>query len=503
MSKITKNMILPEVTEKNSMPDNWYLGDLKKSNGVLRADAKQAIKMDGVANMISSQGTNKSKSYYSYITDPLIFTPIQLGLYYHSCGLLRKLVDIFPDQMVRKWITINGDTNSNLANYLTKLNAQGQLGHAIRWARLYGGAIVMMGINDGRKADEPVDYENIKSIEFLRVIDRSQIFLYPSDYYLDAGDPKFGMPSVYTVRPVLYGMATEATMMYRVHESRCLRFDGDVSPDYMKRLNFGWGAPILQTIYPELMAVLSAYGNIGEIMHEMILKVFSIANLTNLLSTEDGRKIIKSRLDDINLTISAVNGVFMDSSVGETLSRNTIAAGGIEPLVTKLELALCAVCGIPYMVLYGKSPTGLASMGEGEIATWMSSVKQKQEQMLRPQIQRLIGYIILAKDCKFKNDINDLSFEFDSLEDFSEKDLVSMRNTQSSTDAAYISIGALMPEEVRESRFSGGYHFETQVEQYIDESSANKEEAEGVLKQQYEQLPVDNITKVPNQKIVK
>jgi uncharacterized protein len=495
-------MIKPSENDTKNQ-DKWCL-DLPISNPLHRSDSKvfDAIKQDGIANLVSGMGTNKAKKNYNYITDPIIFSPMQLGFYYFSCGLLRKIIDVFPDQMIRKWITISGDTDNSLENYLIKLGAQVQLGHGIRWARLYGGSIIMMGINDGRKADEPVDYENIKTIEFLRVIDRSQIFLYPSDYYLDAGDPKFGMPSVYTVRPVLYGMSTNATMMYRVHESRCLRFDGDISPDYMKRLNFGWGAPVLQAVYDELMNVLSANGNASEIMNEMILKVFSIANLTNQLTTENGRTILQRRVDDINTTMSTVNGVFLDASVNEKLERNSVSTGGIEALMTKLELALCAVVGIPYMILYGKSPTGLSATGESELSTWASSIKQKQEQMLRPQIQRLLSYIVLAKDCKFKNGIEELKFEFDSLEDFSEKDLVTMRGTQATTDANYIASGVLTPEEIRDSRFEGGYNFETQLEQVGDESAANKVEAEQLLKQQYETLPVDNIAKAPDQRIV-
>lgn len=46
---------------------------------------------------------------------------------------------------------------------------------AIRWARLFGGSIAVMMINDGRGIDEPLDWRNIRSIDDIRVYDRSVI----------------------------------------------------------------------------------------------------------------------------------------------------------------------------------------------------------------------------------------------------------------------------------------------------------------------------------------
>jgi hypothetical protein len=42
-------------------------------------------------------------------------------------------------------------------------------------ARLYGGACILLYIDDGRKADQPVDLRNIRSVESMEVLDRWQI----------------------------------------------------------------------------------------------------------------------------------------------------------------------------------------------------------------------------------------------------------------------------------------------------------------------------------------
>lgn len=46
---------------------------------------------------------------------------------------------------------------------------------AIKWARLFGGSLAVMLINDGRGLDEPLDWRHIQSIDDIRVFDRSVI----------------------------------------------------------------------------------------------------------------------------------------------------------------------------------------------------------------------------------------------------------------------------------------------------------------------------------------
>jgi hypothetical protein len=49
------------------------------------------------------------------------------------------------------------------------------LGLASKNASLFGGAVILMYIDDGRSADQPVDFRNIRAIEGMEVLDRWQI----------------------------------------------------------------------------------------------------------------------------------------------------------------------------------------------------------------------------------------------------------------------------------------------------------------------------------------
>ena len=58
--------------------------------------------------------------------------------------------------------------------YLRKLNAKKSLKRAQRFGYLYGGALAIMGINDGGRYWEPVKENKIKSIEHIHVFDHAR-----------------------------------------------------------------------------------------------------------------------------------------------------------------------------------------------------------------------------------------------------------------------------------------------------------------------------------------
>lgn len=114
---------------------------------------------------------------------------------------------------------------------------------AIRWARLFGGSIAVMMINDGRGIDEPLDWRNIRSIDDIRVYDRSVIQPdYQSMFSYDPRDPfrtrgsRLGMPEFYHV--------TSRTGSFTVHDSRCLVFQNGILPENTTNSIYQlWGIP--------------------------------------------------------------------------------------------------------------------------------------------------------------------------------------------------------------------------------------------------------------------
>ena len=53
------------------------------------------------------------------------------------------------------------------------LDFESKFATAEKWARLYGGSIIVMLVDDGRGLEEPLDWENVRTIEELRVFERA------------------------------------------------------------------------------------------------------------------------------------------------------------------------------------------------------------------------------------------------------------------------------------------------------------------------------------------
>jgi hypothetical protein len=119
----------------------------------------------------------------------------------------------------------SGKQQSDLMKFiddaLERLDWEEKAATAIKWSRLYGGALGVMLINDGGGIDEPLDYQRIKSIEEIRIYERAAIYPESGGHY-----------HINNVNNVYNAHTT-----FRVHESRCLLFSGNTVPKHtMQRL---------------------------------------------------------------------------------------------------------------------------------------------------------------------------------------------------------------------------------------------------------------------------
>ena len=444
---------------------------------------KAKIRTDGLLNAITSLGVlGKARTPSSQITNPKIFTTQDLGFMYGGDGFAKRIIDLIAEEMTREWISLNGDQDAYLIKYLEKLSAQQNFCDLVRWSRLFGGAIILIGANDGRNLEDELNLNNIRTIEFLRVIDRSEILVYPKDYYLDPLNEKYGQVEFYTITPNLYGIINEKS--YIVHSSRVLRLDGDIVPNFMKKINIGWGFSILQTVYSRLIGLLQSYEYSSEIIHDFIINIFSIKNLSSTLQTANGEARIKKRMEIVNYSKSVINSVVIEAGT-EDYKKETTNIAGLTDLINTLEMSLAAVTGIPYMILMGRSPSGLNATGDNEIRGWYDRISMMQEQQIKPLLKKLLEIIVLAKDCKFVGDLDDVTIEFNPLWQYEQKDLITMRNQQAQTDAIYLERGVLQEQEVKDSRFGDNYSFDTKLDESIDLDSSNDDEE---LKEQMAQM---------------
>lgn len=404
---------------------------------------------DGWMNYFSGLGTKANdKVNQSFFRACPIFTYIELDEMYRSEGLTRRIIDIIPSDMIRQGWEVEGDADNYLNQKLDELNARTKLTDLIRWSRLHGGAIIVMGIADGRPLNEPVDLKNISDIAWLHVFDRWQIYFDQSYTCLNLNDQNYGYPDFYEVQDIRSG----ATFV--VHHSRVLRMDWGLLPPREKYLNQGWGDSAITPIYTELRNYGLSIANVSSMMQDFVNGVLKIPNLSQTVATQCGDASVFKRLDLANMSKSVTQMMVLDGD--ETYEKLSTNVSGVAEIIDRFMLTVCSVTGIPASLLFGRSPAGLNSTGESEIRNYYDLIKQYQEIKLKPLLEKLNTYIMLSKTGSFDGrELENWNIQFTPLWQNTEEQEAVLRRTVAETDAIYIDRGVLDANEVAVSRFGG------------------------------------------------
>ncbi len=407
------------------------------------------VRSDGWMNVLTGLGIcgrDKKQSAFFRITN--IFNRSELDQMYRSDGVLRLIIDIFAQEMIRQGWEIEGDSDGKIVGKLEELSCNKAMANLIKWARLFGGSVCIMGIADGLPLDQPVDERSIRDVQWLRVFDRYQAYSRDGTFESDLNSPNYGFPNVYTINDNRTGA------IFFVHYSRILRMDWNVLPPRWQNFNQGWGDPLVQTIYEELRNYQTAFSSTATMFQDFVNSVLYIPNLTAIMATECGEKNILSRLNVLNLAKSMANTAILDGE--EKYEKVTTNVSGIADLLDRFMLALSAVTRIPVSLLFGRAPAGLNATGENDVRNFYDAVKQEQEDKLKPVLEKLIRYIMISKDGPFNGkEPDDWSIQFVPLWQNTEEQDAVTRRTVAETDAIYIDRGVLTPEEVAVSRFGG------------------------------------------------
>ena len=409
-----------------------------------RTDSLNAqVNIDGWANLLTGLGFAGSDKRLStgFIPDPRL-TYTDLTYLYRSDGLAKRAINLPVTDMFRAWYRLEGDTDGKVELRMKEIDARKQLQKAVRLARLFGGSLAVLGINDGLTYEQPVNENKIKSVEHIHVFDRWRMTVNTADLYLDPANQKYGLPERYLITP-LYGVP------FYVHESRVLRFEGEDVTDLVRIQNQGWADSILQAAWDRLRALGETYGNLETILDEFIIGKMTISNLQEMI-TAGKEKVAQKRLNYVDMTKHIMNTVLLDKE--EEYDRLSATVTGIGDLTDRIIEAFCAVTGIPVCLLMGRSQAGLSNDESSQVRFYYDKIAGSQQEEVLPQLNRLIEYINLS----LGNPLDDEWFvRFNPLWQPTEKDIVAMRYQQAQTDQIYLNGGVLLPEEVAQSRFGG------------------------------------------------
>ncbi len=404
---------------------------------------------DGFANALTNMGVaNRDSSRHTTFQDNSNLSEQTMSEIYQAGGLGGKIIDLLPDSMTRKWITIPEDTDGIILKYLSDIKAKTKINSGLKWARLFGGAVVVMDIDDGQELDMPVNVEAIKSVNSLKVFDKRQIT--PIEWYDDSTVSKYKLNNL-----------SDEESEFECHESRCLYFDGLELPDQERINNSGFGLAVLKRCWTQLRDLGTVYASTATITKEFNQGVLKVNGLNEMIASGRQSQVI-SRMEILQLSKSVINMLMIDGD-REEFTELSKSVSGLPELIDRFKSALSSVTGYPETLLFGQSPAGMNATGESDAENYRGLVESEQVDRLEPELQKLINYIVLAKDCEYKDD---WTIEFNPLYSVSEKEKAETRKIVAETDQMYKDMEALSPQTIALSRWGGeSYSMEITLEE--------------------------------------
>ena len=132
----------------------------ERGRQILQRQAGKAVRPyreDGYVNLMNKYGTSQDNSEsYSFDREPVI-PDMQLTSLYEGNGLFSKIIDTPAEEALKHGFDLNlknDDLDAFVESALDDLEWEEKAATAIKWARLYGGAIIVMLIDDGRGLEE-------------------------------------------------------------------------------------------------------------------------------------------------------------------------------------------------------------------------------------------------------------------------------------------------------------------------------------------------------------
>ena len=454
--------------------------DVARGRQVLRETKGKAVRPyrgDGYTNVLNKYGTTQDNSEaYRYEREPII-PDMQLTSLYEGNGLFSKIIDTPAEEALKHGfnLNLNSDELDNFVEEcLDELEWEEKAATAIKWARLYGGSIIVMLIDDGRGLEEPVDWQNIKSIDELRVFERAVVQPdYASLYMQDYGGKgnvnrtsKFGEPEFYYVTS-MYGS-------FMVHESRCLVFRNGVLPEQVSNTTYQmWGMPEYIRIKRALRETVTAHTDATKLLERSVQAIYSMKNLASLLATDDGEDQVVRRLEVIDMARGLLNSIAIDAD-GENYDFKSISFSGVKDVIDSTCNMLSALTNIPQTLLFGRSPAGENATGASDLENYYNFVERIQKLMLKRNLRYLLDVVFRAGVASGEIDEEpDYKLVFNPLWSLSDAEQATVEQTKASasltkaqTAQIYVDMQALDPSEVRRKLASDD---EFTVEEIIDE----------------------------------
>lgn len=350
---------------------------LQKPKNTKKRRNNDAGMMSGIFDQGTGYGTTSASSYPFQLGganqyNPISLNRILLNYAYMTFGIIQTFIDQPVEDGLRGGIEIeceelDQDDLKLLQDVLIEMKDYETLKTTMKWARLFGGAGLI--INTDQDPTQELDVDLINDMTPLSFIDADRWEL-TLNYILEEKSP---CPYNYYGQPI--------------HRSRVLKIDGKVAPSFIRRRLQGWGMSVLERVIRDVNAYTKNQDVIYELLDEAKQDVWLLNALNTKLATPNGMASVQSRLQLANQMKNYSNAIIMDKE--DVYEQKQISFSGLAEMQNQNRIGIAAAVRMPMTKLFGMSASGFNS-GEDDIENYNSLIEGEVRAQLREPLHTII-----------------------------------------------------------------------------------------------------------------
>ncbi len=357
--------------------------------------AKKAL--DAYTNMPANLGYGSSNlsQMGRYQMERFTWDYQTLNILFRNNWIAKAIIEKPANEMMKNGFNIQSqidpEKNQDIMNTWRRTKTEAKFLKCIKWARLYGGCLLIPLIENQPDMAEPLDLESIMPGNYKGcfIVDRWSGISPSVELVEDISDPHFGQPAYYDVSDNTTGKTI------RMHHSRVIKMVGRELPYWEEIAESYWGASELEHVFTELRKRDDTSANIAFLIFLANIRVHKMEGLGQMITMGDqeAAQRVYDTMVSINRLMSNTGTVAMDKDDDFEMHQYTFA--GINDVYESFMLDISGAAEIPVDKLFGRSPSGFNS-GEETLQNYYDNIQEKQETYVREPLEQLMKIITMS-----------------------------------------------------------------------------------------------------------
>lgn len=388
--------------------DSVYKAPIESTGFVNTMDEVISVKraLDGYSNVPANlgAGANNLVQTANYVMERFTWDYYTLNILFRDNWIAKAIIEKPANEMLKNGFSIHSqiepDKIDKIMNIWQKTKTQNKFLKCLKWARLYGGCLLIPMVENQGDLSKPLDYETIMpdSYKGCFTVDRWS-GVSPSIELVDnITDPDFGQPEYYDVSDNTTGKT------FRIHHSRVIKMIGREMPYWEEIAETYWGASELEHVYTELKKRDDTSANISFLIFLANIRVFKMDGMSQMLSIGDQQAAqrVYETMKTMNHLMCNTGTLAIDKE--EDFAMHGYSFTGINDVYESFMLDISGAAEIPVDKLFGRSPSGFNS-GAETLQNYYDTIDEKRETYVREPLEKIVKIITMSALGEIPDDI--------------------------------------------------------------------------------------------------